>query len=89
VSVIGRSDEVAGGTPGKPRALDRLAQWGPVPSVVALVAGATAWAVLYAVDVRGFWLAVTLIAIGPGALLVFSLALRPPDQLARRWRSTE
>lgn len=88
MSVIGRSDDVAARTPGRPSALAQLAEWGPVPGLAALFAGIVAWALFYGFDGSGFWLAVTIIAIGPGVLLLFSLVLRPTPQLARIWPRT-
>jgi hypothetical protein len=85
MSVIGRSDDLAGKTPGRPTALAQLADWGPVPGLAALLAGIIAWALFYGLDVSGFWLAVTIIAIGPGVLVLFGLVLRPSRQLARIW----
>jgi len=78
MSVIGRSGEA-------PSALTQLGDWGPVPGVVALLAGIIAWALFYGFDGSGFWLAVTIIAIGPAVLLLFGLVLRPADRLAGIW----
>jgi hypothetical protein len=85
MSVIGPSEDVAGKTRGQPSALAQLADWGPVPGLAALLAGIIAWALFYALDISGFWLAVTIIAIGPAVLLLFGLVLRPADRLAGIW----
>jgi hypothetical protein len=85
MSVIGRSGDLTGKTPGRPSVLAQLAAWGPVPGLAGLLAGIIAWALFYGLDVSGFWLAVTIIAIGPGVLVLFGLVLRPSDQLARIW----